>query len=924
MSDRDVKITKVSEVIEANWEKAKKDDLAIKTLSVRIGKNETGYVELNIHEKADGPHMLVAGTTGSGKTETIITYLLGLCMKYGPDELNLLLVDMKGGGFTKRIGNLPHVVGQVTDVTGDENGVGAEYMLRRFLYAMTAEIKRRKTLFNKLHVDCIDDYIKRYREIETDGVEEYAKKKNITGGFNFTSIKDVSPLAHLILVVDEFTELKRFSSQNNDVDFISEITTIARVGRSLGFHIILISQNIEGAITDDIRVNSNARLCHKVATAQASKEMIGSALAAAPSMPGNGRAYLMSGNGRRLEYFQAGYSKVDTDEVVPMRIDLVNKTGAYQQFYNSEEDNKDEQENRKKKEENGEYLTQLELITGAISNAYERRKKDYVIHQIFKQPLPEVLTFNDLKTKADTTATGEIMLGLYDDPEDQKQPVFTYNHIRENMIVYGGSGSGKTVLIKSLLLQMHVTDLNEEVYIIDFGGNIGDYRELKKVYGCFDNSNEEDVKRVFQTVRTRMEENAKVLGSENYVSKHEKEASACPRHVMLIIENVNALLEDERYTNYRDDLVTLCRDGLSKGVSVVMTAKELSGLAKLKVHVSKRVAFDMPAENYGDIFSTKVIKPIKKQGRGLADCGNVIREIQAAYFDGKHETNMLKEYKGEPSGRIKAFKEEDFLYNVNAVPAWKTILVGKEYYKQDNVELDLDANKCIAIYGKRKFGKTNLLQLLLLQIEKKYPGKYEYYLMDDGRKQLGEENLKYFYDLFPKVDLCEDQEIRCSELGKAMLYRNKQSMDFVLEATTSEKPKVVILQAREFYNRRSHMNTSNDFVAWVEKELEGGKDILIFSDVKRSSSAIVQDEMKTWFQCAFLLDNIGDFVADKGRGSVFGEMDAKELRTEYANCNVGDGFYYDVEADELKKLRFYKCTDKNVKKDGEQDAMSNL
>ena len=111
-----------------------------KSLRVPIGKmDETDTAYLDLHEKAEGPHMLVAGTTGSGKTETIITYLLELCVLFRPDELNLLLVDMKGGGFTKRIGQLPHVVGAVTDVDGDENGTGAEYMLHRFLDAMRSE-----------------------------------------------------------------------------------------------------------------------------------------------------------------------------------------------------------------------------------------------------------------------------------------------------------------------------------------------------------------------------------------------------------------------------------------------------------------------------------------------------------------------------------------------------------------------------------------------------------------------------------------------------------------------------------------------------------------------------------------------------------------------------------------------------------------
>ena len=138
----------------------------IETLSVPIGKTESGLTYLDLHEDFDGPHMLVAGTTGSGKSETIITYLLGLCLFFRPDEVNLMLVDMKGGGFIKRIGTLPHVVGSVTDVDGDENGTGAEYMLKRFLDALRSEIKRRKILFNSMHVDSINQYIAACKNID--------------------------------------------------------------------------------------------------------------------------------------------------------------------------------------------------------------------------------------------------------------------------------------------------------------------------------------------------------------------------------------------------------------------------------------------------------------------------------------------------------------------------------------------------------------------------------------------------------------------------------------------------------------------------------------------------------------------------------------------------------------------------------------
>lgn len=394
-------------IVRRNWgiEGTREGLDVTKSLSVPIGKTETGISCLDLHEKGDGPHMLVAGTTGSGKTETVITYLIGLCMNYRPDELNLLLVDMKGGGFTKRIGHLPHVVGAVSDVDGDENGTGAEYMLGRFLYAMKAEIKRRKVLFNKLYVDSIDSYID-----ACNNIEEHIKQKKLVGeaADEVRNLSVTDRLAHLVLVVDEFTELKRFSNENSDIDFMGEITTIARVGRSLGFHIILISQNIEGAITEDIRVNSRARLCLKVATRQASKDMIGTNLAASPYMPGNGRAYLLVGTGSKFEYFQSGYSGAGTEETISVEITLANKCGQYINFYNSDKDNEKLIKKRSEMKQMGTAKTQLEAMADAICLTYTENKR--VIgepHLVFRAPLP-IRVFMDQNHKIiDISKKGE-------------------------------------------------------------------------------------------------------------------------------------------------------------------------------------------------------------------------------------------------------------------------------------------------------------------------------------------------------------------------------------------------------------------------------------------------------------------------------------------------------------------------------------
>lgn len=379
-----------------SWKNIEQNDIT-RNLCVPIGANEHGSMYLDLYEKADGPHMLVAGTTGSGKSETIITYLIGLCMKFSPMDLNLMLVDMKGGGFSDRLGDLPHCVGVVTDTAGEDEGTSAAYMLKRFLQSLNAEIKRRKLLLSSLGVDNVDSYIralriiKEIKEIENvsenrDKIEKLKKKLNGKQKEALNKdLKELEPLSHLVLVVDEFTELKRFSSESNDVDFIAEITTIARVGRTLGFHIILVSQNIEGAITDDIRVNSKARICLKVATKQASKEMLGSPVAAAPTMPLNGRAYLLVGTGSRFEYFQSAYTGANKNLNIGPSVVVteVPNSGMFNpDFYSSKKDN----EKEKKKNANvSEHDTQLAYITNTIIKMSKDMEKP---KQIFLPPLP--------------------------------------------------------------------------------------------------------------------------------------------------------------------------------------------------------------------------------------------------------------------------------------------------------------------------------------------------------------------------------------------------------------------------------------------------------------------------------------------------------------------------------------------------------
>lgn len=395
-------MVKQNQIVQQIYENWLSNDVT-RNLSVYIGKNEHGIVDLDLYEKADGPHMLVAGTTGSGKSETIITYLIGLCMKFSPTYLNLMLVDMKGGGFSNRLQSLPHCVGVVDDTAGESEGISAVYMLKRFLEVLNAEIKRRKILLNSFGVDNVDAYIRAERTISLilkgKSAPEAEQSLNPQQREQLRKLRKDNKLpqtlSHLVLVVDEFTELKRFSSESDDIDFIAEITTIARVGRTLGFHIILVSQNIEGAITEDIRINSKSRICLKVATRAASKEMLdGRTDAASPTMPGNGRAYLLVGTGSKFMYFQSAYTGANKDENIEpvVSVTQVEPCGPHKtDFYISTKNNARIRQASVNVNEHDTQLSYIVQVIGALKKANNEPNTKEAYYRtprvIFKRPL---------------------------------------------------------------------------------------------------------------------------------------------------------------------------------------------------------------------------------------------------------------------------------------------------------------------------------------------------------------------------------------------------------------------------------------------------------------------------------------------------------------------------------------------------------
>ncbi|TLP75493.1 FtsK/SpoIIIE domain-containing protein [Nesterenkonia sphaerica] len=235
---------------------------ATETLTAVLGRDAHSRVTLDL--VGDGPHLLIAGTTGSGKSELLKTLLVSLCAEYGPNELGLVLIDFKGGAAFHRIGQLPHALGLVTDLS--------QAAAERTLEGIRSELVRRERLF----LDA--------------GAGDYCEYRHLCPD---------RPLPRILVVIDEF---RIFSHELPDQ--LDELMRLATLGRSLGLHLVLSTQRPQGVVTADIRANIGASICLRVRSEDESRDVIGSPLAAEIPRNRPGRAALRT-PGERPTVFQS-------------------------------------------------------------------------------------------------------------------------------------------------------------------------------------------------------------------------------------------------------------------------------------------------------------------------------------------------------------------------------------------------------------------------------------------------------------------------------------------------------------------------------------------------------------------------------------------------------------------------------------------
>ena len=532
--------------VSSRWEK----NAPYKSLAVPIGLRGQGdLVQLNLHEKAHGPHGLIAGTTGSGKSETIQSYILSLAVNFHPHDVAFLLIDYKGGGMANLFKNLPHLLGTITNLDGAQS--------MRALASINAEIHRRERLF---------------REFEVNHINQYQKK--------FKNGEAKEPLPHLFLISDEFAELKA-----NQPDFIKELVSIARVGRSLGVHLILATQKPSGVVDDQIWSNSRFKIALKVADRSDSNEMLHTPDAA--EITQTGRAYLQVGNNEVYELFQSAWSGADYQpEKDDMGIEdhtiyLINELGQYE-ILNEDLSGLEDADEIK------EVPTELDAIVHNIQLMCEEQQIPPV-PQPWLPPLKERITLEELEEVQPTVAWEQekplsVLLGMADIPQAQKQEAVSINLAKDgHVLLYGSPGTGKTTFLQSagmdLARKFSPKDLT--MYLMDFGTNgLAPLSKLPQVADTMLLDQTEKISKFVRIMEKELNRRKKLLSDYGVgtLELYRQASGQKEPAIVILLDSYEAIKEEAYEAELFKLLVRISREGLSIGVHLLMTAGRQTNL----------------------------------------------------------------------------------------------------------------------------------------------------------------------------------------------------------------------------------------------------------------------------------------------------------------------------------------------------------
>ncbi len=558
-----------------------------------LGRGADGLFEVDLSR--DGPHALVAGTTGSGKSELLQTLIASLALCNRPDELTFVLVDYKGGAAFGPCADLPHTVGMVTDLDGT--------LVERALASLGAELSRREALL----LAC-----------GAKDIEEHRRLVRTAGG-----PRQVLP--RLVLVVDEFASLAEELP-----DFVGGLVGIAMRGRSLGVHLVLATQRPEGVVSADIRANTNLRLCLAVTRETESRDVLDSPLAATISRTTPGRAYARTGHAD-LTAFQTGRvggrrpESVATEQPATVELlpaaeqgDPVGRPGAQKTESSS--------------------VTDLSLLVAACSGAATRLGVPPP-RSPWLAPLPPVVLAGELPAGPDPLAgvpgrVPPLAYGLIDVPTEQDQRALVFDLDRStHLMVLGSPRSGRTTTLRTLAGAVAAVASANDVHLYALdpgGGGLGPLAALPHTGAVVTRDQPERLTRVLTWLAAEVERRQDVLSCGGHADLTEQRTAAPPGarlpHLLLLLDRWEAFLagyQDLDGGRLVELLFRLLREGPSVGLHVIVSADRSGIVGRIGSMVEDTLLLRLAdrGDYVGAGLPSRLVPHALPAGRGWSMCG---------------------------------------------------------------------------------------------------------------------------------------------------------------------------------------------------------------------------------------------------------------------------------------------------------------
>ena len=537
-----IKLTDPDQIL-AGWARQGRSTQAV------LGAGTDGPYALDL---ALGPHVLIGGTTGSGKSQLLITFVTSLALANRPDALNFILIDYKGAAAFRPFAALPHVIGLVTDLTPS--------LTQRALTSLKAEIDRRKMLLDDAGTSSIEQYW-----LMRDRGDPLATEK----------------LPRLVIVVDEFAQLA-----SELPGFIEQLVVVATQGRSFGIHLVLATQRpSKSVISDEIRANVNVRIALRTASVEESDIIL--------SAPDAGRLPTTGYNGR-------AYVRIGSEPIIGIQTALAtteaSRTGQ-PKAHGWPWANVATTPPRVHDTAARDTAAQHELQTIIASIGTAAIKGEYTAAApIWLEPLPDHLNAAELER-----VPGYLSYGRIDEPTRQKQLLASVHLTAgEPLIAGGGPGSGRTTLLRTLAATAVATYTADELhlYIIDGAGHLASLEALPHTAAFIAPDETDRATRLLARLTDELATRTRQLADAHAltIAEHNATSETPLAYILLLIDSYEALSASlANFDGGRplEQLIRIIRQGRSIGLSVVIAGDKALLSSRLVTSVTQRLVLPM-------------------------------------------------------------------------------------------------------------------------------------------------------------------------------------------------------------------------------------------------------------------------------------------------------------------------------------------